>query len=239
MAQNPPFNPPPPPPGFGPPPPGYGPPPPGFGAPGPGYPYPQAPRTSGAAVVSLVCGIVCCIPFVTSVIAIITGIVGIRSTSNPFVRGRGMALAGLILGILGLLFQLSGGIGAGIWWVASTPERLVANQFINNLTQGNLDAAAGQCTSNVTRDHLQSFADALTSTGTVQQSMFFFAMNDRATGGKIIQGQITFTNAQQYQVFLTMDNDNGTWKIRDFRTFPPIASTTTAPSPQAVPSTQQ
>lgn len=80
----------------------YAPPPPSQYAPSPGMP---AARTSGAAITSLVTGVIGCL-VITPFIAIITGIVGIISTKKPNVKGRGMAIAGLILGVLWL-----GGIG--------------------------------------------------------------------------------------------------------------------------------
>src|ERR1700728_2634584 len=98
-------------------PPGYPPPnfppgmPPGMGQ---GYFMPGASRTSGAAITSLVCGLLGCVPLVTGVVAVITGIVGISATSNPAVKGRGMAIAGLILGLIsvGLWLAFGGGLAA-------------------------------------------------------------------------------------------------------------------------------
>src|SRR5271156_6556428 len=74
--------------------------PPGFA--GQGYSMPASTRTSGAAITSLVCGLLGCVPFVTGLVAVITGIIGISATGNPAVRGRGMAIAGLILGLLSI-----------------------------------------------------------------------------------------------------------------------------------------
>ena len=53
----------------------------------------QPQRTSAAAVTSLVCGILGCF-IITGIVAIITGIIGLSATSNPNVKGRGMAVAG-------------------------------------------------------------------------------------------------------------------------------------------------
>ena len=70
-----------------------------------GYP-PQA-RTQGnaLAVVSLIFGILsfCLLPVVGSLVAIITGIMGISRTKDPRVSGKGMAITGLVLGCVGLL----------------------------------------------------------------------------------------------------------------------------------------
>jgi hypothetical protein len=59
----------------------------------------QPTRTSAAAIASLICGILGCF-IITGIAAIITGIIGLRATRNPQVKGRGLAIAGLSLGVL-------------------------------------------------------------------------------------------------------------------------------------------
>ena len=78
--------------------------------PQPVYPQPQgAPsqysmqpqrQTSGSAVASLICGILGCVPLITGLLAVILGVMGLRATKNPKYTGRGMAVAGLILGLI-------------------------------------------------------------------------------------------------------------------------------------------
>ncbi|MCE0507682.1 DUF4190 domain-containing protein [Microbacterium aurugineum] len=131
---------PPPQPGYAPPPqPGYAPPPqPGYGVapsqPGwgaapvqPGYGPPSAPvypvvtsrPTSPLAVTSLVCGLAgivlfwAVIPLLASVAAVITGHMALGQTKrNPGIGGRGMAIAGLILGYAV--------VGVGVFILVST-----------------------------------------------------------------------------------------------------------------------
>lgn len=113
------FGPPPGPPGYGPPPygpPGYGPPPgppgypppfdPGYGYPpgGPQYGYVPAQKTNGLAVASLVCSLVW-LGGVGSILAIIFGFV-VRAQikkSEGGVQGNGLAIAGIIIGFVGLV----------------------------------------------------------------------------------------------------------------------------------------
>src|SRR2546423_1705402 len=81
---------------------------PGYGMPGP------KPATSGMAIASLVLALLGCVPLLTSFLAVWFGIGGIRATRNPAVGGRGLAIAGLIVGILGLLgWSATGGL---LWW---------------------------------------------------------------------------------------------------------------------------
>ena len=92
--------PPPPPPGFPPagPPPGYTP----YGA---GMPMGAAPKNSGKAIASLVCGIVSllCFGMILGLVAIGLSISAKKDieSSNGTLTGGGMATAGLVTGILG------------------------------------------------------------------------------------------------------------------------------------------
>jgi hypothetical protein len=59
-------------------------------------------ETNGLAVASLVCGLLLCLP-IASLLAVIFGIISLGKTKDPRVGGRGMAIAGTVLGCLGLL----------------------------------------------------------------------------------------------------------------------------------------
>jgi len=69
---------------------------------------PSQPRLSVCAVASLVLGLVLCCPL-TSVAAIVLGAVGINATKARMALGRGLAIAGLCLGIAGTGLQLAFG----------------------------------------------------------------------------------------------------------------------------------
>lgn len=76
---------------------------PGYGQPAygqPGYPAPGAsePGTDGVSVAALVTGILG-----TGFVAIILGAIGLKRTAGGVRKGRGMAWAGLVLGILGTI----------------------------------------------------------------------------------------------------------------------------------------
>jgi hypothetical protein len=129
--------------GYGPPQ-GYGPPP-GYTPPGYGYPAPpgppnQAPRTSGLAVTSLVTGIcalvcglgswVCCFlvflaapaALVLAAISIPMGGVAISQIrrSGGTIGGNGMAIAGLICGVVALIPTVLWVVFIG-WTAATSP----------------------------------------------------------------------------------------------------------------------
>jgi hypothetical protein len=87
--------------------PGYGPPP--YGYPGHGY----APtRTSGYAIAALVLGIVW-VFWIGSVLAVIFGHIALNETNRePQVQGKGMAIAGLVLGYGALALLALGLVGS-------------------------------------------------------------------------------------------------------------------------------
>ena len=66
-------------------------------------------KASGVSVAALICGIVgvcCCNPFyLMNLAAVVLGIIGIATAKD---RPKGMAIAGLILGISGVLVQIIG-----------------------------------------------------------------------------------------------------------------------------------
>jgi len=92
-----------------------------------------------------------CIPFATGVIALLTGIIGIGATSNPAVKGRGMAISGIILGLLSLiLWGLCGG-GIYAWYQGSKNERAFTKTYITDLAANNIDQCAQHSTSRIPR----------------------------------------------------------------------------------------
>lgn len=71
-------------------------------------PFDQPPvverRTSGLAIASLVCSLLGCCPFVTSLLGLILGIAALATIGrDPAVKGKGLAGAGIVLGLIGLI----------------------------------------------------------------------------------------------------------------------------------------
>ena len=115
---------PPPPPGQQPPPPGYGPPPaygqqaygqPAYAQPAygqPGYGYPAPPRNNGKAMWGMITGIVsivfCYLGVLIGPVAIVLSVLGRKEIkrSNGTQTGDGMAMAGLVTGIVGTVIWL-------------------------------------------------------------------------------------------------------------------------------------
>ena len=138
-------------------------------------------RTSGAAVTSLVLGLLSCIP-VVGLVAVICGILGIVKTKDPRYTGRGLAIAGLLLGLVGLVgWGIAAGAGYGVW-AYGKPAREAAKQYARDLSGGNVDAAMGNSTSTITRDELAAAADKMKSWGRLQDTTLPAVMMNKVSG---------------------------------------------------------
>jgi hypothetical protein len=206
-----------------PPPPGYPPgnyPPPGGYPPGTGYAVPGTPmgspsKTSVAAVFSLVFGILGCIPMVTSVLALICGFIGISATKNNQKSGRGLAIAGIVLGLLGVV--LWGLFGGGLYtmWRVTGPTRAEGRQFIQNLADGKVDAAYAQCTSDITKDEIEGLVKTIQPMGALKD-VTSFSVQANAVNGQTtseLGGAATFDKGAK-PFTLSLIKQNGVWKIR-------------------------
>jgi hypothetical protein len=179
-----------------------------------GYSLPPATRTSAAAITSLVCGLILCIPFVTGLVAVITGIVGIAVTGNPAVRGRGMAVAGLILGILNIC-GYCGGVGTFVHY--SQPARVFAHQYVSDLYAEKVDQCLQHSTSNLTGDQLDAAHKKMQTWGTLQDTTVW-GVNFTNTNGNynvVVTGIGTFTGGP-HAFQMTLVKDAGGYKADSF-----------------------
>ncbi len=70
-------------------------------------PGPSAPGTlSKAAIVSLVAGLVCCVPVASPIVAIVSGVMAFSDIRDHQKSGMPLAIVGFTLGILGAIFQV-------------------------------------------------------------------------------------------------------------------------------------
>ncbi len=74
---------------------------------------PSAPGTlSKAAIVSLVAGLVCCVPVASPLVAIVSGVMALSDIRDHQKSGMPLAIVGFSLGILGAVLQVLMLIGA-------------------------------------------------------------------------------------------------------------------------------
>lgn len=103
---------------------GYGPPQGGF----PGGPVNEPPKTDGVSIAALITSFLCCL----APIGVILGFVGLSRTKGGRRKGRGLAIAGIIVGIIVSL--ASAGIGAAVFIFADsivTPGNAEVGQCVN------------------------------------------------------------------------------------------------------------
>jgi hypothetical protein len=183
-----------------------------------GYSLPAMTRTSGAAVCSLVCGLVMCIPGLTGLVAIITGIVGIAETGKPGVRGRGMAIAGLILGILSLAGWGVLGAGGLMMFQQAKPQRVFAKTYINDLAANHIDQCVQNSSGNMTKDSLAADVQKMQGWGTLQD-ITVIAFNVSTNNGNYmgsVGGFCRFSGGQHsFQMTLVKDS-SGQLKVDTF-----------------------
>ena len=185
---------------------------------------PYAPQTtSGAAIASLILGILgFCIPALSGLVAIILGIVGIRSTAKPNVKGRGLAIAGLVLGVLTLLGWLGLGGAFTAMFVAAAPDRAAGRQFLTDLASGNAAAAQADCVATTTPTAIQQEIDAVKPLGPLNDTTFSGMRFNFKNGGStaFVAGNAVFgTTPHAVQVTLVPNPAGGkplveTWSIK-------------------------
>jgi hypothetical protein len=77
-----------------------------------GYGYPQPQSTNGFAIASLACSIVLgLVPFLGAGLGLVFGIIALRQTARSNERGRGLAIAGLVIGGLALVYSVLAVVG--------------------------------------------------------------------------------------------------------------------------------
>jgi hypothetical protein len=83
-------------------------------------PYPAAPKTNVLAIVSLIASIAAFVflPFIGSIAGVITGHLALRQLKTNGENGRGLAVAGTIVGWVGLALSIIVGVFVIIWFVA-------------------------------------------------------------------------------------------------------------------------
>jgi len=140
-----------------------------------GYPYTPPSKTSIASILSLVFGLLGCIPVITSLAAIVTGIVGIKVTGKPGVSGRPMAVIGLLLGIIGIAIWSA--VGMTALWAYRESEKALgsASTLVTALQTNDIDKAATLVGDKVDTAKLKSAAEKLQGLGTFKN----FSMGER------------------------------------------------------------
>ncbi len=135
-----------------------------FQEPQPEQGYVEPPRTSGLAISSLVCSLIFCCPLTTIIGPILGLIAFVTIGSNPNRRGKGLAVSGIILGILMTTLQAWAGFqfySTLMLPVLEGPKTVLVAGFTNDMSAFRGGLADGGA--RVTDEEIQEFIDQLRS----------------------------------------------------------------------------
>ena len=129
--------------------------------------------TNGFAVASLVCSILgFCVLFLGGLLGILFGVLGISAASKTNGRGKGMAIAGIIIGLLTLV-ESGVIVGGGYFFGKKVGEMArqymtTPQQYVEDLSAGKIDEAQAM-TSGMSRDEIQAQSTDLQGMGAFQR----------------------------------------------------------------------
>jgi len=193
----------------------------------------QPSQSNGWGLASLICGLLSfCTGGVAGILAIIFGFVGI-SKSKKTNSGKGMSIAGLLLGLLSMagwvIFLLVGGLAILGLAKASEPARMANQQFIKDLASGSASTAAND-TDGMAPTDVQALVDQVKDLGAVKDvtNIVFNVVNDTAD----LTGVATFDKGKRgYSVHEVKKGDG--WKISSFTFDQASVPATTEPATTA------
>jgi len=182
---------------------------------GPGTPLPPKPRVNGWAVTSLISGLAGCVPYVTGLLAIITGIVGLKKANDPrYSSGRGLAIGGIVLGSLSLVFWLFfSTVFIGIFSATGKPRDL-AQEFVKMTSAGAVDAAMEHASPMLGRERVEQLSQQMQEWG-AYQDVTSYSSSINVAGGITtcdLKGTATFVN-EEHPFAMTLVKEGDAWKV--------------------------
>lgn len=194
----------------------------------------EAPKTSATATAALIAAIagLFCVPFVGPILAVVLGLVGLSSIakSNGQLAGRGRALAGTIVGVVGVLAHgvVAASLVIGAVAAVNYLDRMTQalNEFrpaIEALERNDLDTAATllAARSNLTEDEIKArVRDAFEQLGEVDRSELATQDASRSTGTSDVRVSMTWNlygQKSNMHATLGLHYDGQRWTMQDLR----------------------
>lgn len=170
--------------------------------------------TNGWAIASLVSGLLGCVPYVMGAIAVVTGIVGLKKTSDPRYTGRSMAIGGIVLGSLSLVFWLFFAGAIMSFFEATKEQRELARNFVQMVSAGAVDAAMERVASTMGRGQVEQLAAQMQEWGPYQDLTSHGTSLSYENGVTTCQltGTATFASGD-YSFAMTLIKEGDTWKV--------------------------
>jgi hypothetical protein len=173
---------------------------------------------SAAAIVSFVTGLLLCVPLLTGVAALGFAVAAFKATRTNARRGRGLAIAGLILGLFNLLIWI--GVGSVILTLmaGSAAPRAAMRRFTADVAANNLPAAMTECDPAMPPADVEKFIAYVKPFGTYSdlsvRSVDLFAGTTHYECH--LAGTMHFATGD-HAFAATVVKDGATWKVYNFR----------------------
>lgn len=178
-------------------------------------PTPPDRRGNGAAAASLVFGIFGCVPEVAGLLAILLGVIGLRRARQPNVGGKGVAAAGLALGIVSVVLWSVALAIAGLAWSDSAPARAVTRQYLADLSRRDVDAILRASTSSVTEPQVETLSNQFKGLGAFQDARFTGLYYNFGNGSWTLNGQAWYVHGTAFfNIRVIRQGDD--WKVEAF-----------------------
>jgi hypothetical protein len=131
-----------------------------------------------AAIASLACGVMLIVPYLAGVGAVALGVVGLRQTAEGMARGRKLAWAGVVLGLLNIF-----GWTIYFYLVAhlSASGRSIATHFISDLSAARTDDAQRWCQPAIQHDRLEAASQQVMSWGGAKRISVLYIKEESAS----------------------------------------------------------
>ncbi len=179
----------------------------------------QPPRMSKSAMTGFVVSLLGCIPVVTSVVGLVFGIIGFRNTASPMVRGRGFAIAAIVLSLVGLAGWSAIGFISWQVYANSDEPRLAARAFVEHVAAGDFNEATAASDANMPSADLQKAIDYFEPYGTLVDLSVTSISTEIVNGVSRWKfgGTMTWSDGRTNIFEVTVrDAGNGTWLVETF-----------------------
>ena len=161
-------------------------------------------------------------PAVTSLLAVVFAVVGLRRTREPGVGGKGLAVAGLILGAVGLLFWGFAGFG----WILTHNQDLAARphaqQFLQDLSAGQIQSAHRRTDGMSVAEVQALYDDEFAALGPLYGVEWVATALDSDTPTDTdrcsVRGEASFQNGKVH-VRMLMREQGGKWEVTSVETY--------------------
>ena len=175
---------------------------------------PQGQQSNGLAITSLIMGILSCIPGV-GLLAMLFGALGMGKAKDPRFGGKGLAVVGLVLGLLGTLGWAYAGYKGYQGWQFVKGMAEPAAGFFQGIADGDNAKAKSYTTSNVTDAEIRAAQEAMKSMGKYKNMQADPEKTSFKDGVLESSGTVIFENGSKKYHF-RMVKVGGAYKVDKF-----------------------